>query len=355
MNMLMNQIVSKKVLTSIFLVGALASSSAFSQQIFLAGYQGLVNIAKSPITLIKNAKARKLFKNLTTEYYKSHTETETATYQCKKSVEVLAYNVQASEPTEENSLTFRNHPTVEEEERGKLYSVSNPFGYCWGHAMVTSKMNRIGIFRPNLSAPHKHHSRKWRKFYKKIIRNITIKNKARIIPGFKNLADISSDKYIRRYLALAVQKSWARIAITLKGISAGLKKDNTLDEKKELVSGITKRVLRTQFPQVIMHYLDENFTQTHIVVLYKDLGEIEPGIHRYCARDNNSEYQPNSICKNYLTINLNDDSPILYMQKKYYDLEGIESQMGIKIAHNEDMETALQVKSLSKLCKEENL
>lgn len=319
---------------------------ANAQQILLGAYHGVLNVGKAIPQAIRRKKRLNSYDQLVKDFNSNYVTGEDAHYKCSNSLEVLYKNANQSIPSKENSLTFRNHADV--------YRIKNPFGYCWGHAKVTQKMNRLAVFMPNLSVSFKEGSRKWKRFYRKIIKRITKYNKAHIIPGFANLHEFSSHPYIQQKLANAVQNSWAKLAVNIRGLKTGLKKQNTQEEKLTLIKQIKDRILRNQHPLVNLHYLGENFTETHIVVLWKYEGEVEPGTHKFCARDNNSEYELNEKCNNHLMISTDELTPINYRQQKYADIDGITFPVGVMLSYNEDVDTVEQVESLSQLCEKHN-
>lgn len=302
-------------------------------------YRGIINLVTSPVRAIKISKFRKRYKKLTEAH-----QGQTA-YQCKLGFEVLALNKHQFVPTQENSLTFRNHDDF-------VYPIKNPLGFCWGHAKVTQKFNRLAHFRPDLKIKHKPGSRKWKKHYKRIVKDIALKNKPRIIEGFANLHEFSSDPYIEKRLGKAVGRNWADLAMNIRGLKTGLKKQNTKEERLKILEQLKTRLEKNQIPTVTMHYLGENFTETHIVVIWKDLGKDENGYHKFCARDNNSEYATNVSCENYLLVNEDFDGPIKYMQKKYVDLEGLLFDVGVILDYSEDSDTAQQIENMNKFCQE---
>ena len=175
-------------------------------------------------------------------------------------------------------------------------------------------MNRLAIFRPELKSPYKKGSRKWKKLFKKI-RRLTKFNEAQIFPEFKNLYELSSDPYLKQKLANAVQNSWAKLAVNIRGLKTGLKKQNTQEEKIKLIDQIQERIERNQSPLINMHYLGENFTETHIVILWKYEGEVEPGVHKFCARDKYPEYKLNLNCSSYLMISTDELTPFTTVNK----------------------------------------
>jgi hypothetical protein len=320
---------------------------AKSQQVFLGLYHGVLNIGKAIPKAIKRNKRLKKYAQLEIDFNEHYLSGEDASYSCNDKLNVLYMNKEQAIPTRMNSLTFRNHDDI--------YNFKNPFGYCWGHALVTQQLNRLALFRPTLKAPYKEGTRKWKKFYRKKIKKLTKKNQAQIFPGFVNLYQFSSHPYIEQQLANAVQNSWARTAVSIRGLKAGLKKVNTIEGKSKLFKQIKTRIERKQFPLITMHYLGESFTETHIIYLWRYDGEMSPGLHKFCSRDNNSEYKLNEDCKNFLLINYTAQGPVLYKQQKFTDIEGIIFEVGVQLSYSEDTNVVDQVESLSKICNENKL
>ena len=245
-----------------------------------------------------------------------------------------------------NSLNFRNSGAM------MISSINGTQGYCWGHASVTSKFNRLAFFDPSddslrkqLESPPDSLQRKYAiQEYKKIIDNI-VDNKVQSIPGFTNLHKLSSHPDLQTYIADKVAKSWANRAMSLQGMFTSLEdKPMKREESEKLFADIENKLNHYQQPQIVFTDQGEKF-KTHAVLVSHI--EIEDGEKRICIRDNNESEFYNKHCHNYMVIN--ETGGVVYNDGQ----NGHWGELGsVKLAHNDNADAMEQYDSLRKHCSE---
>ncbi len=246
-----------------------------------------------------------------------------------------------------HSLSFRNSGAM------KASSIRGTSGYCWGHASVTSKFNRLAFFDPSddslkrqlESAPDSLQRKYAIQEYKKIVDAI-VDNKVKTIPGFSNLYELSRHPDLQTYIADKVAKSWANRAMSLQGMFTALK-DSPMkrDESEALFQEVQNKIDTNQQPQIVFTDKDEKF-KTH-AVLVSHIEESD-GMKKLCIRDNNESPFRNEFCENYMYISeegsivYNDD---LNPSNRYWGELG-----SVKLAHNDDSDAIEQFHSLREHC-----
>lgn len=241
----------------------------------------------------------------------------------------------------ENSLAFRND-----------YSMPTNYpmtqGYCWGHASVTSKFNRLGFFKPSASSPRKDfNSRDPKKraeaikFYQKIIDDI-VDNKATDIPGYKNLEELSSDPALETYIGDKVADSWGERAMSFQGMSTAVGSSAMNREKNaSFFEQVKRKIDNHQQPQVVFTKKG-SVGMTH-AVLVSHYKRTPSGQLVLCIRDNNERPISNYNCAN--TMYIGNDGEIRYRSW---------GKLGkVVVAHNENSDAVVQQESLVEKCKGE--
>ncbi|OUR99916.1 hypothetical protein A9Q84_02480 [Halobacteriovorax marinus] len=241
----------------------------------------------------------------------------------------------------ENSLPFRNG--------GGGSSVTTTQGFCWGHASVTSKFNRLAFFKENETPKHSLKSKDEKEYgkaldyYKEIVDKI-IDNEPVNIPGYKNLNDFASEPGIQEYIADQVAHSWADRAMTFNGIDVALKSNpRSKKENQKFFKDIVKKVDQNQQPQIVFTGKDSKF-MTH-AVLVSHYEKQSDGSTKLCIRDNNYSRTrgPKVKCRENMTINA--DGSVRY--SAWGDLGGL------NVAHNENPDSLTQFKNLKERCNKE--
>ncbi len=291
--------------------------------------------------------------------------------------------------SDDNCLAFRNNPYED------AYS-DNPMtaGYCWGHASMTSKFNRLGFFRPNQEVPCvsdktcEEGDERWLSYYEKIIYDIK-HNIPREIPAFPNLKDFSSS-YPSLELALgnAVANEWGEKSMTRQGVGQVLRGGKPMSSKK--VDKLFERVQtneRFKLNTQLLFSPKNKGMSAHVVLATK--AYIENGIRIICIRDSNTSasmsvdrHDGKCAPNNQMRIGTDDVvtyPPAIAMSREHKDVskeefdklrsegkngyrtsEGykIETDPGspevgqVKVAHNDANDSVKQLHTLRYFCRE---
>lgn len=239
----------------------------------------------------------------------------------------------------ENSLAFRNSPGVSEN-----YEMTN--GFCWGHASLTSKFNRLAFFKNDKPAPFNINSENEQEqnnaiaYYKKKI-DAVINNEAVDIEGFSNLKEFSDHPALQSYLGDMMAEQWADNAMTFQGLHVGLSSKAFPRKRiKRFLRKVKRKIDSNQQPQIVFTGAGKSF-DTH-TVLISHYQEKENGELILCVRDNNEMPDSNSVCENKMYI---DDSGKLQYENPDWGEIG-----GFKIAHNDNPDAVEQFEALKEKC-----
>lgn len=255
---------------------------------------------------------------------------------CPKNFEILNRSGNAVNNALENSLCISNGDI----EFYKEYSDYS--GFCWGHAIVTQRFNRLAKFEPNL--PLKFNSEEFDSDrineYKNIIEKIN-NNEPVDIPGFKNLYEFSSDPEVKAIFRESLKDNWAANAMSAQGlamVASGSPQNG--DSNNKLFDDLTFRLKHNQSPLIIFN--DKN-QSTHVhAVLVSGQGTNALGQRYLCINDNNFWPEMNTDCKNKMI--LAEDGTLKY--EKWPRLE-----IGqVKLSFNENSNTIEQVNNLQAKC-----
>lgn len=236
----------------------------------------------------------------------------------------------------EHSLAFRNGGG------GSQYEMTQ--GYCWGHASVTSKFNRLAFFNKDQKPKYDINSadleiqNKAIQEYKKYIDQI-IKNNPTDIPGFANLDELSSHPSLQSYISDKVSTSWAKRAMSFQGLKVALGSSSMSEkENQEFIANIKTRLDAHMQPQIVFTKKGDRF-KTHTLLIGSSYQE-ENGQTILCARDNNYDPESNQNCENKIFVG--PDGELVY------DMWG---ELGsARIAHNDSSDALIQRKALSDRC-----
>lgn len=103
-------------------------------------------------------------------------------------------------PSEEATFTFTNS-------KDEVDGFYVDMGLCRGYSSLRRKMRFMGFFDPTLAAPDRTDKRAYKKFYKKIVKDIR-NFRPRIIPGFSSLQEMSQDPILKSMLQWQVLHEW---------------------------------------------------------------------------------------------------------------------------------------------------
>ncbi|MCP4911911.1 MAG: hypothetical protein GY909_02240 [Oligoflexia bacterium] len=233
----------------------------------------------------------------------------------------------------ENSLPFRNDP---EDFRESNHQMTE--GYCWGHASVTSKFNRLAFFEKDSPVPHEEGSEEWKDYYEDIIDNV-IDNDVQKIPGFANLNEFASHPDIKEMFLNKIPHEWATRAMSVSGLAIALQSGKmTPTEYQSFIDQVDERISMGQSPQVVFTKRDERFV-THALLVHEV--KVINGKKVLCMRDNNYDPEINVNCRARMYL---DRGELVYNGRKVG---------GIEVASNENGDTVSQLHSLVEHCKNE--
>ncbi len=233
----------------------------------------------------------------------------------------------------ENSLPFRNSPY---DFKDSDHPMTN--GYCWGHASVTSKFNRLAYFEESAPVPYEEGTEEWSDYYEDIIDSI-IDNDVQKIPGFKNLNDFASHPDIKEKFLNKIPHEWASRAMSPSGLAIAMSSGKMSTKNyQSFIDDVKERLSMGQSPQVVFTGRDMKF-QTH-ALLINEVREIN-GEQILCMRDNNFSPENNELCLNQMRL---ENGELVYHGVKVG---------GIEVASNENGDTVSQMHSLVDHCKDE--
>lgn len=203
---------------------------------------------------------------------------------CPESFSILGINPEQLKETSENFLSFRNQT----EDFADSYIKQS--GYCWGYSTVMDDFHYLGFFDPE----NKHgqvvpEGNKERiEFYKKLIDQVVLKEKATIIPGFQNLRQLAEVPEFKAYLKIKVAKKWAKNAVKLRSI-INVTLDGhkmKLEKTKEFIDEVKARLIAHQTPRIIFAALGDS-TWSHVLNIYGMKLFKETGVHRIYVFESN--------------------------------------------------------------------
>jgi len=134
--------------------------------------------------------------------------------------ELLSYAAHTQEQRFANLESTFNFLNDDESYKG---IIKKDLGICRGYSSLRRKFRIVGFFDPlnesNQEIPDKKNSKNFTKFYKKLVKRIR-KGLPTVIPGYKNLFEMSSDPLLARMLKLEVFREWRKKNFT-KGTGTG--------------------------------------------------------------------------------------------------------------------------------------
>lgn len=249
----------------------------------------------------------------------------------------------------ENSMAFTNGSQ-------KFYdSIQGYQGFCWGHASLTSKFNRLAVFDASKEIPYKGDVNQVDRirYFESLIDQVS-NNEPVDIPGFKNLNDFSKHPEIQPLLMKKVGSLWSKHASSFQGTksvfdNSGLNKS----ESDKLISDIETRLANNQQPSLLFNQASQ-FGSAHVVLVQKIYTDPSDSQKYICIRDNNFSPVNHTDCGNRIKVK-SDGS--LSACRYGYDIATrsskyiCESEIGnASVVHNENRDSVDQVKNLHKKC-----
>lgn len=266
---------------------------------------------------------------------------------CPKTLELLQRTENISDlSSEDNSLSFRNSQV-----QGAEHEMTQ--GFCWGHASLTSKFNRLAFFEPNqdphfdLNAASEEEQNQALDYYKEQIDKI-VDNKVAEFPGISNLNELSRYPGLQTYLFDRMGELWADNAMTFQGLFTSLKSTpQSREDNEEFFRDVKRKIDNHEQPQIVFTRNNAKF-MTHAVLVSHYIQEGDQTI--LCIRDNNYGAQSNQNCENRMTMNT--DGSVNYESSNPYNFDWGKLG-GLKIAHNDNREAVTQMNRLHKKCEDD--
>lgn len=255
---------------------------------------------------------------------------------CPNNFDILKMNNHDKDDSSDNSLAFTNGDP-------QFYKNYKDYtGFCWGHALVTQRFNRLVRFQKNL--PKKFESEdnasSRLKEYKDIIEKLN-NNEPVDIPGFKNLKDFSSDPEVKDLLQESVKKNWAQNAMSTQGLSMITSGEpQGADYYHQLFDDLEFRLKNNQSPAIVFNDR-ESPTKSH-TVLVNGSGTAPDGQRYICLRDNNFAPERSLNCQNKMI--LTKDGTVTYSK-------WIPNKIGkVKLSYSENSNLVEQISNLHAKC-----
>lgn len=258
---------------------------------------------------------------------------------CPNNFDILKMNNHDKDDSSDNSLAFTNGDP-------QFYKNYKDYtGFCWGHALVTQRFNRLVRFQKNL--PKKfvgedNASSRLRE-YKYIIEKLN-NNEPVDIPGFKNLKDFSSDPEVKDLLQESVKENWAQNAMSTQGLSMITSGEpQGAEYYHKLFDDLEFRLKNNQSPAIVFNDR-ESPTKSH-TVLVNGSGTTPEGQRYICLRDNNFSPERSLNCQNKMI--LTKDGTVSYSKWR-------PDKIGkIKLSYSENSNLLEQISNLHSKCQNE--
>lgn len=258
---------------------------------------------------------------------------------CPDNFSILNRTGLALDESNENSMAFTNGDPM-------FYKTDPTYtGYCWGHAVITQRFNRLAKF--DASAPKafpdgelsEKELEQRHEYYESILKKIS-NNEPVDIPGFKNLNEFSKNLEIKKLLKELIKQNWATNAMSFQGLSVVATSEPQGSEYyNKLFDDIEYRLKNFQSPTIVFNR--KGLSVMAHAVLVSGVGVEKNGERYLCIRDNNDHASETQNCG--MKMRLKSDGTC------YYD--GWYSDIGvIKLSHAENGDTVEQMKNLRSKC-----
>lgn len=263
---------------------------------------------------------------------------------CPEGLDILSTNRHQLIPSKENFLSFRNiKPDFAD-------SIIETIGYCWGHSSVMDDFHYLGFFDKENKTAQNIPTDEIKKieYYRGLVDQVVIDEKATIIAGFSNLREMAETPGLKNYLKVSVAKKWGKNAVKLRSIG-----NVTLDGKKMslertrvFIDEVENRLISNQTPRILFAAKDDP-TWSHVLNVY-GLTRNE-GVTRLYVLEAN--YFPEDGTRNAHWIEIDQEGNATYAPL-------VQSRIGhnrigkIKFTFEDKDANAKYVRSLSKFCRQ---
>jgi hypothetical protein len=249
------------------------------------------------------------------------------------------------QPEAENGLTLVN---ADHEFEGIS---DRKFGYCWGFATLFRNLTQLAFFDP--SQPRVPDV----EFYLRKIDRI-VAGHATVIPGYRNLRELSLEPRIELYLKLNTMELWRNRAV--RSTSLNIFKNSTeamsFEEVESLLRNLEVRLQRGEFPKVLFSALIPTgkilgmSTDIHVVLVNRveRLSGNRAKIHLW-----DINFYAETLKKSPKIIEVTSKHGLVYEpwyepDKPYAEASALVSR--IEFAPEENIEVSRNLKSLKAFC-----
>ena len=249
------------------------------------------------------------------------------------------------QPRIENGLTLVN---ADHEFEGIS---DRKFGYCWGFSTLFRNLTQLAFFDPSLPRVSDVEY-----YFRKIDRIAA--GQATVIPGYRNLRELSLEPRIELYLKLNTMELWRNRAV--RSTSLQIFKNSTesmsFDEVESLLRNLELRLGRGEFPKVLFSALIPTgkilgmSTDIHVVLVNRveRLAGNRARIHLW-----DINFYAETLMKSPKVIEVTSRHGLVYEpwyepEKPYAEASAMVSR--VEFSPEEDIEVAQNLKSLKKFC-----
>jgi hypothetical protein len=249
-------------------------------------------------------------------------------------------------PNPDHYLSFTNTPDDFADTSRK------DFGFCWGFSATLDDFHNLAFFDlENITGQNVPEvgTIEWKRFYKKIINEISKYQRATIVPGFKNLREFAEHPAFKNYFKKKVALKWSKLALKIPNVSHLLLDGRPMKKRQieRLIERIDRKLLTSQSPRIIFSAY-KHASWSHVLNVYKK--EIMPDqtIRLYVYETN---YKPENVKKDSQYFEIRPNLEIHYPPM----LEGRlkQSRVGkMSFAHEENKDANRYTKQMTMFCRE---
>jgi hypothetical protein len=227
---------------------------------------------------------------------------------CPVGLKSLGISAHRTEANPKNYLSFTN---TEDDFKDTF---RKDFGFCWGFTATLDDFNYLAFFDPknevmNYEIPVAG-TREWVKFYRKLIIRVGQKKLATVIPGFKNLREMSEHPKLKKAFKIRVAKRWANNALKISNVKHLIVDGRSMPIEKiqKLLIEIKRKLLTHQSPRIIFS-AHKNADWSHVLNVY-GMKTMNDGSVRLFVFETN--YKPETVTKNSQYFEIRPDGEIHY-------------------------------------------
>lgn len=230
------------------------------------------------------------------------------------------------------------------------------FGYCWGFATLARNFTILAFFDP--SAPRLPSL----DGYRKLIRDVAVRGRATVIPGYANLRALSLIPELELYMKELTMHLWKTLAIGRGGIETFLKSGmrQSPSAVAVMLADLQARLGRNELPKLLVTSYNKKGNPAvfskylHILLVY-GLEPLPSGGTRILVWDTN--FYTETLERKPTYIDVSPDGTLRYDPWQEYDVPDAATSPFLNrmtIAPENDDETARAVYELRRFCKDKD-